>query len=1245
MKYSDEQKKALEIRNRDLIISAQAGAGKTQVLVERVIRQIVEEGYFLDQILLVTFTNKAAGELKSRIRRGLFQVLEKNPPEEKEQRNHLLQEITRVSSANIQTLHAFCFELIRDHYERLSLDPSVRILDEKKMEELKEESLDTILRKVYEKKDPDIFSFIELYGLMGRRDDQPLRQLIVQFSEEKEKKIDGDKWVKDWLEEIASPAYDQKIEEICRIRFEKQLIDLAAEIKDLVDKAEAMPEKYKNALEEENRSAQESLEAWRRGEKKEIIFLKRMPSVGKKEGEWAVERKDLLNSRRAKIKDKAKALFSSNLPNHEEIHEENQRMKKYLTLLSFLTDLFEKALREKKKEQNGLDFNDVEHLTLDLLNFEEEREKVKNRFSLVYFDEYQDASQIQNEIIERIKNPKGLFFVGDVKQSIYGFRQACPENFQNRYEEYAKNENQEAEALDFTVNYRSLPGILKFVNFLFIPLMTKNRGSIAYDSPIHRSRIQPYPEETLLAMQKGKRFAGKVHVLILEKNPDEDEQIGAQSGTTGNMYLNEKSAEAFYIARKIKEHVAKGGKYKDMAILLRKDKGRIFEFESVLRAFHIPVHSEGDKVDEEATELKIAISLLQILDNKQKDLPLLTVLSSVIGNFSDEDLARIRIFYPEGSFYQAIQHFLKDGEEERRLAFSSFSEEEGQSLRPSYYDLWERLETFDQKLDSWRDHFSQMPFSRAVWKIIQASGLYAYSSSLDFGKERRENLNLLLRMAESYEEEGNADLYGFLHLLGEEPAFGKKAWQPAGSFSEEDDVVRIMTIHAAKGLDFKTVFLAGLGGKLSGGKSSVFAADDELGPALLMRSWDPDGQTMIQGPSYVRELLRGKEEKNERDEEVRILYVAMTRASEELYLIGQESLLKKGGLDLTFLEDSASSLQNELDQSTTYIQWILTILRHDRSFWLQSRGGLIQYLSFHQDQLPKRNFYGLSSERPSPLLDIELEWPSRYRPWDGKLDWENSEEKGKEENHSDSDCLSDEQVKEALDFQYPYWEDTRKPLKETVTELAKKERRWEDPQAVIKEAAKLSKDQEPPAFIEEPLKLPSFITEKGKFGPAQFGSLMHRALQSLPFKKYQLNSLKEELNLLEQREIFTPEEREALSLPLLLTFYQSEKAIWLSDHADALYRERPFTMRLRRNGEVLTVDGQIDLYVDLDRASNGKEHGFLLVDYKTARRPHPEFYLSQLRLYAKALETAFGKKVEKVYLYWIRLGKWEEVLL
>ena len=1239
MNYSEEQKKALEIRNMDVIVSAQAGAGKTQVLVERVIRQITEENYSLENILVVTFTNKAAGELKSRIRKGLFKALLALGTEDKTKRTRLLKEITAVASASIQTLHAFCYQLIRENYDRLSLDPAVHILDPKKLDQLKEASLDKILRKTYEKKDPETLSFIENYGLTARRDDQLLRSLIVLFSEEKAKKIDGEKWIYDWLEEIGTPSYDLKFEEIYCKKFQKKLEDLAYDMEELAQKAAGMPEKYKNALMEEAISAKESLEAWKKGERKEIAFVKRMPAVGNKEGQELVELKDRLNSRRTENKALSRELFAMDFPDLKDLHRENLSMKKSLAILSSLTSLYEKELKEKKKDWEGLDFNDVEHLALELLNQKEIRDKVRKSFSLIYFDEYQDASDIQNEIIERMKNPRGLFFVGDVKQSIYGFRQACPENFQKRYKAYGAEGEKTAEALDFTVNYRSLPAILHFVNFLFIPLMTENRGRISYNSPTHLSKVQPFSKEARLSMEKGERFAGKVHVVILDKDSQEEAE---ENGHRENSYLNEKSAEAFYIARKIKEYVARGGHYKDCAILLRKDRGRIFEFESVLRAFQIPVHSEADSVDQEATELKIALSLLQILDNERADLALLTVLSSVVGDFSDEQLALIRVFYPQGPFYEACQHILKAEKEEREMIFSSFSSGEREELILAYQKLREKLEHFDEKLWSWRDLFSQMPLSRAIWKIFQRSGLYAFSSSLDYGGERRENLNLLLRMAENYEKEGSSDLYGFLSLVGEGPGTGRDGQKPAGAFSALDDVVQIMTIHAAKGLDFKIVFLAELGGRLRGKSQADFAAEDDLGPALTVKWTDSDHQGMVTGPSLVRKLLKEKEEQRELDEEVRILYVAMTRASQELYLTGQESLSKKKLFDPSLLEDSQKSLQKELDRATSYMQWILTVLRHDQIFWTQCRGSLGEEISVFPDQLPKRDFYGVSAKKPSSLIEIEMEKSTHYRPWDGKIDFEKAEEKGISDFDQEAFLLQ-KAGKDALSFQYPYLADTRRPLKETVTELAKKERLWEDPQSVKKEAAGFNFDQEDRGSFGEALKLPSFMEKEKPISPAQFGTLMHRALQSLPMKEYQFQDLQVELDELVKRELFTEEERKLLDLEMLIKFYRSEKALWLSRHTNALYRERPFTMRLKRAEGSLTLDGQIDLFVDLEKATEGREKGLLLVDYKSDRTPEKDRYQGQLALYGQALEMAFGKKVVKAYLYWIRWGKWEEV--
>ncbi len=1210
---TSEQLEVVEALNKNLIISAQAGAGKTAVLVEKVIREILSEDEAsgkrmgLDRLLIVTFTKKAANSLKEKIRAGLISLLrEENDPG---RRKLILRQLGLIPSAHIQTLHAFCYEIIRSYYVYLVMDPAFHIADSKVLKQIQDKALDDCLNRAYLSHDGDLLEFIELYGLNARKNDQPLRELILKLSEEMSQKEDPEGWLDRSIQRISTEDYrEETLQGIKEEVIEPNLKTYLSAYKSFLQRArQALPDKYALSIENEPEIFAEAIIEALDGKAEKLRAFKSPRAAGISEKEYGPELvfiKDNFNAERKKIKDSVKGMaeFCLNF-SIDSLEKENSLMQKYLQILADLVKDYRTSLRKRKADIGAIDFNDIEHLMLKLMANEEALDKLRRQFSSIYFDEYQDASEIQNIIIEKLAGKDNLFFVGDVKQSIYGFRQARPDNFLKRVDRYKleKSQGRASDAMFLTYNFRSEFNILNFVNICFDRLMTKVRGGLVYKSTEQRARC-------------GKlEFGGQVEkkglvkfVLLDTEEGDEDQDTDGdpEDLREGRDYVNEKSPEAFYLARSIKEYINESPdhKYSDIVVLFRKNKA-IGEFDYVLNYFGIPTYVDSDKSYMASIEKDLAVNLLKVVDRGDEDIALLSILSSRVGAFSDEDLASIRAFYPKSSFSAAFKNMLEGGEVQGRDKMNP-------ELMASYEEIRDRALAFQGRLVAWRQDLNTMPLENFVSKLLDDSGLYDFSASLDHGSERRQNLDLLLRIAQQYESEGGADLFGLISRLEEEESSSGQDMKPAGELSEADNVVRLMTIHASKGLDSEVIYIADLSASFFGKSRSPYNINADMGPALAIREIDKESGVPVQYPSYRLNFQKEYQNKKEIDEEVRILYTAMTRPKSRLIMIGHSNrtaqLLDK---DANIGPDE---LDNRLSNSKSFLEWLVNLVNS-------------------LDKLPEG-------------FEFSVESADKYRPWDGKIG-SGEDQKSPEEDRPFKQDLAGR----VLGYRYGYEPASRAPIKESVSRLAKGIIEAYNPDINQNENI----DQ---IDREGDMKIPEFMSGEKAMTGAQVGSLLHYSLQCLPIKPYKPEELQEELLKLKEKNILNEAEIKALDSNLLLNFYNSDLAKKLCQLGDKVIREKAFSYRIKyknlpesfpedlRKGEFsdlyITIDGRIDLFADLGSEDGG---GLLLLDFKSDRKMNSDNYRAQIDLYRAALEAAYKKPVTRAYLYWLRFGKLESI--
>lgn len=1231
---TDEQREVVNSRNKNLIISAQAGAGKTAVLVERVIGQILEdnidneEEMGLDRLLIVTFTKKAANSLKEKIRDRLMSMLVDN--NDSASRSKILKQIKLIASAHIQTLHAFCYEIIRSYYVYLGMDPAFHIIDSKALKEIQDRALDECLESAYISKDENILNFIELYGLDNRKNDRPIRELILKFSDEMSQKAEPSAWLEESIDRIVKKEYLQEtINGLLNVKIEPKLKSFNAKYKNFIDRARLnLPEKYATSVENDAFAYSEAVKEALNGNKEILSNFKwsRVASLSKKEyGEDIIIIKDQFNKERNSLKDSIKDVseFCLNF-SQEKLEEENRVMQEYLRTLASLVLNYRIRLEEKKKLLQAIDFNDIEHLMLDLLSNEEALYKLKHQFISIYFDEYQDASEIQNIIIGKLAREDNLFFVGDVKQSIYGFRQARSDNFLKRVNKY-KEENEQgldSQAKFLTYNFRSEDNILNFVNLCFDRLMTEKRGGVHYNTTEQRARCGKLEYDPV-----GSRNKGEVKLVVLDTSKDKKDEILDEEDLLleGEEYINEKSSEAFYLARSIKEYIHEDPKhkYRDIVVLFRKNKS-IAEYDYVLRYFGVPTYIDVAKSDLDSLEIELAINLLKVIDRDGEDIALISVLSSIVGDFSDDELAYIRTVQEKYSFSKAFRELLTIDDLENRVSS----------------DLIKKARKFDNRIKNWRREMETMPLESFISKLFDESGIYDFFSSLEHGTERRENLNLILNLAGQYEEEGGSDLFGFIKWIEEDNSSGGEGLQPASELSEADNVVRLMTIHASKGLDSEVVYLVNLSASFFGKSKNPYILNADLGPALAIREFDWDNGRSIERPSYRIDFQKELQYRKEIDEEVRIFYTAMTRPKSRLILLGHKDMSDQNLDEKESISEETTDLM--LDDAKSYLDWLLCLVK--------------------------------SFKMPISGFEFKVEDENKYRPWDGEIGINVSK------NLMDKEDVpfNTSKAREILSFKYEWEAAASAPIKETVTNILKAKLPDDLIHPMLNDEGIViqNKERNTFEFIQDTeeilngaltsleknnlaLKKPTFLSKKADLKGAELGTLFHLVLQLLPLKGYDADGLKQELYNLLNRKIISKKELEIIDINVLLNFYSSNIGKRLITMADQVKREKAFTYKIRysdlpknfpeelRKGKFadlyITLDGRIDLFVDLSQGPE-KQNGLLILDFKTDKRMNKERYRGQMELYIRALEAAYGKPVLEAYLYWLRFGKLDKML-
>lgn len=1311
--WTDEQRDAIELEDCSLLVSAAAGAGKTTVLVERIIRKITDlkNPTDIDRLLVMTFTNAAATEMKERIVQALSEALES------ERSSPLLQrQLTLLNNANIMTVHSFCLQVIRNNFMNLDIDPGFRIADETETQLIKYEAIDELFEERYEAAeiDPDFLNLLDNYGT--NKDDQQLQELVLGIYDF----VQSSPWPFNWLEEMIEKYNLSEETDFFETEWGKVLaasiqLELTAHKQELSDSLNAVRssqglEKYADVLEKHLDDLEYLIMAFSESQNpfnedgvrtasrwntiREIlqgIEFTRMPNAGKDADPVIKER---VKNTRNNYKEYIKVLKDSYFGSGEEFAVKDfQTLYPLLKFLGQLVKDFGKKYSEKKDKKTILDFSDLEHYCLEILTERCEDGSIlpskvafdyREKFKEVLIDEYQDSNLVQETILKMISRSDderpNVFMVGDVKQSIYRFRQARPEIFMDKYYKYKIEKNAALRKILLHKNYRSRFGIIDAVNYLFGKIMSKTIGELEYTSNEALYAGANYEELTIPNSYTG----GETEFHVIQTNEAEDPgDISAAAGAEGDFHTgasgNDDSSgtdeaefrsdptegndqeedrpdviqtEARLAAKRISELMStdengrrfyvfdKGNKkyreveYKDIVILLRSVKNRSEIYLDELSALSIPAFSDTGTGFFKTSEVQVVLSLLQIIDNPLQDIPLLAVLRSPIGGFTTEDLTYLRLADIKSGIYDALCVLSKD-EQGRDIEASELQ---------NYRKTVEKAKYFLAALETWREKSRYLSTDQLLWMLYSETGYYGMVAAMKAGEQRQANLRILFERAKQFEETSYKGLFNFISFIDKLKTSGGDMGS-AKILGENENVVRIMSIHKSKGLEFPVVILAGCGKRfnlMDMNKGILLHQELGFGPDIV------DREKRITYPSLAKTAIREKIKIETLSEEMRLLYVGMTRAREKLIITGAAKNLERSIAKWKEIARAGTAAipPHMIKNANCYLDWIGPAVLHSDSKWQ-----LIQH--YREDILRDVSHDKDEGGRATILLDeLEAECAKEKRVDKAqeitaaiKEDMAALRDQGLSKASEKKDDALQIEVERRLCWEYPYKNASVIPGKISVTEL---KRRFNVPES--------DEDAESGGFTaytmrpNPVIKKPKFLEEKIGLSGAEAGTATHFVLQHLDYNNPDIDSQIEDMV---KRDLLTKAQADAVNVKSILNFLESPLGKRMLN-SGTVHREVPFNLELpchefyesmcgdENRSETMILQGIIDCYFE----EQGK---LVLLDYKTdyvekgKTEIIKERYALQLKYYARALEKLTGKKVANKYIYLLRISEAAEI--
>ena len=1266
--WTTEQQQVIDLRNRNILVSAAAGSGKTAVLVERIVKIITDKNHpvDIDHLLIVTFTNAAAAEMRERIGNAIEKALDEQPGDE-----HLLRQLTLIHNAQITTIDSFCLYVVRNHFHEIDLEPNFRIGDEGELKLLREDVLGKVLEQNYEEPSEAFSDFVE--GYASGRTDAALNEMILQLYEFSR----SYPWPEKWLDSFVGIYRIENREELDRAEWLAPLTQnirfVLKDCEQLLKQALAVtqqddgPDMYEKAV----RSDLEKYESLSKltsfcelsGALSDIKYDRLASSRG---FEGDPDKLDLVKSLREQAKDVVKKLCKQYFfCSPEMMIEQLERTEPMLEEVVRLTKQFAEEFAAAKRRKNLVDFHDVEHFALQIL-VDEETEKAKktaeefrDTFEEIMIDEYQDSNEVQETLLRSIsreeRGENNIFMVGDVKQSIYRFRLARPELFMKKYDSYSLEEST-TQRIDLHKNFRSREEVLTCTNDIFYKIMARSLGNVEYDAEAALYPGASYPVSADFTPE----------ILLAGSNDEllEDTELS-----------DKKTLEAKIVAEEIR-HLMKTqpvtdkatgelrmARYSDIVILLRSLSGWADSLVEVLNGNGIPAHTVSSTGYFSTVEVQTVLSMLRLLDNPRQDIPMAAVLRSPMAGLTDEELAVLRLEDGSVPFHEAVLElaeglYEEDGQKEISNPEADQKQGKNADEKPENHiesTAHRKLLEFYKKYRQLRQLVPDTPIHGLIEIILCETGYGHYVAAMPAGNRRTANLNMLLEKAAAYEKTSYKGLFHFVRYIDELQKYDVDFGE-ADMVGENEDVVRIMSIHKSKGLEFPIVIVSGMGKNFNKQDTrSKMVLHPELGIGLDYM----DGKKRIKSPTIAKKAIAKQIDLENLGEELRVLYVALTRAKEKLILTGT---LKDAPEKLEFFRQQAALYAHSSD--TTAIPYLTR----------ESAAGYLDWI------LPAVLSYG--DKYPVRIVEAaELVLDEVENQLEQN---ENLTERIGEIEAADTQLVG--QLKQRFSQRYPYQTDILRKNKYSVSELKHR---------AMREKFEAEQEETIPAFLEEPVTptIPLFIQRQEKITPDQNvsgqgvqvnrgalrGTAVHRVMECYDFTSEK--SVQEQMDAMEKEEKITADMRTLVKERIVADFVSSEtgKRMALAQRMGALYREKPFVMgfteeELERYGfgagaqmienEAQTENAQQEIMSENVSQENHmheedltliqgiidvfwiEDDGITVLDYKTDRvdtaQELIDRYATQLKLYADALERVFATrklKVKEILIYSFRLEK------
>lgn len=1241
MKWTTDQQTIIDHRTGTMLVSAAAGSGKTAVLVQRILNWVVEDRRNIDEFLVVTFTKAAASQMKSKIRKALEKMQEAHPDDE-----HLIRQLSLIHRANIMTIDSFCKSIFNEHFGKLALDPTMRILDETEGVLLQEDVMEQVLEEAYENLED---AMTVLHGYMNdERSNENIRKLLQSICT----RASSFPYPEEWLDAARQDAMAVTEDAIEQSVWMKLLIE---DVKTILSEAEEYPErvykeytvigqevcpknyqKYTTYFQQEcqmidkvknartYRELQEAL-----SDKERAVSRFAWKNTGVPEDHYITE----LWKNYAEIKKDAKERVKASM---ETIVRHQQDVSDVLVTLIELSRKFMHAYNLEKQRRNCMDFNDVEHYALQILVDEQEDGSripsetavlLRDSYVEIMIDEYQDSNDLQEAILTSIAKREGqeysnMFMVGDIKQSIYKFRMARPKLFREKYDTY--NPDIEADGvlkkIELKQNFRSRQEVLDAANVIFYQIMNRSLGGIVYDEKVALVPGRPFKELPA-------EVDFKTEILFVEntgaeesttENPQSNEEEAADGIESDETTLEEITLEARVIAGKIHElcdsenpmpvwdeklEAYRGCTYRDIVILLRSGKTITEEYRRVLMDVGIPVYAESGKGYFDSVEVTNILNMLSIVDNSRNDIALAGVLRSPFVGISEEQLAVIRCECRNGSLWDAV------------LAYISYEHEGDETA--------ERLRGFMARLSVWKEKKTYCTIRELIWDILNETGYYEYVTAMPHGNIRQANIYKLIEKASAYETTSYQGLFDFLRYI-ERVRIAEQDFGEASVLGSSDNLVQIMTIHKSKGLEFPVVIVGNCG--------KQFNQMDTRKPVLV----DADAYLAVNDKNLEKHYYE-KTEKHESikqhireeniAEEMRIFYVAMTRAQEKLIMVGSvKSTLAKQEeyqmirrraveMDETIpvkqVHQAMSKLpkipKGKLLKCNSYLSWLA-----EGVYYMQNHGIDNHFLEY-QIITPDTVDYQVSRE-------IERSY-NVARAW-------------RERTDSNTSKTAENIVAARFGYVYPHMAAATRKGKLSVSEIKKMSQVVDEPERPV------SKEY----FVA--------MTSDHNAG-ASYGTLIHLVMEKIAFSSGEtLDTVTAAIDHMVEAGIISEEERSTIPDRKVYNMLQSSLGLRMqaAEQRKQLYKEQQFVIGMpmcevyseTEEQDLELIQGIIDAYFEEDDE-------LVLMDYKTDRAPKDsgakelsEKYREQLNYYKKTLEQLTGKRVKETYIYSFSL---EEVVM